>query len=136
MPGILVIELCQNREGVVVSVSRRVMDRWVCSSCGNPQEVPVWRILDSRERDLAAEPVTGLAFAVCPGCGARAEIDAPLLLIRPGAVLPWLLGLPLHELEDPLPRIRELAGEAHDALGRGAAAITEPMVPIGHSHGQ
>jgi len=113
-----------------VPVSRRVAYRWVCSGCGNPREIPVWRILDSRERDPAGEPVLGLAYAVCPGCGEFSEIDAPLLLIRPGNVLPWLLGLPLHELEDPLPRIRELASEAHNALGAGAAGITEPMVSM------
>lgn len=111
-------------------VSRRVAYRWVCSGCGNPQEIPVWRILDSRERNPAGEPVVGLAYAVCPECRGFSEIDAPLLLIRPGNVLPWLLGLPLHELEDPMPRIRELASEAHNALGTDAAGITEPMVPM------
>jgi hypothetical protein len=93
--------------------------------------MPVWRILDSLERgDPAGQPVLGLAYVACPGCGDPSEIDAPLLLIRPGNVLPWLLALPLYELEDPLPRIRELAAEANSALGQDAARITEPMVPM------
>jgi CHAT domain-containing protein len=117
-------------EGTAVAVSRRVAYSWTCCGCGNAQEVPVWRILDSRERDLAVEPIQELAVAACPECGTLSEINAPLLLLRPGHVLSWLLALPLHEMGDPLPRIRELAREVSDVLGSDAARIFEPMVAV------
>lgn len=117
-------------EGTAVAVSRRVAYSWTCCGCGDAQEVPVWRILDSRERDLAVETIAELAVAACPDCESLSEINAPLLLLRPGQVLSWLLALPLHEMGDPLPRIRELASEASDVLGADAARIFEPMVAV------
>jgi hypothetical protein len=90
----------------------------------------MWRILDSRERDLALEPIQELAVAACPECESLSEISAPLLLLRPGQVLSWLLALAFHEMGDPLPRIRELAREASDVLGADAARIFEPMVAV------
>ena len=86
----------------------------------------MWRILDSRERDLTVEPIAGLAFAVCPDCGSLSEINGPLLLIRPGHELPWLLALPMQEMSHPLPRIRELALEASELLGAGLARQASP----------
>ena len=117
-------------EGTAVAVSRRVAYSWTCNGCGNPQEMAVWRILDSRERDLALESIQELAVAVCPECGTPSEINAPLLLLRPGQVLSWLLALPFHEMGDPLPLIRELAGEASDVLGTDAARVFEPVVAV------
>lgn len=117
-------------EGTAVAVSRRVAYSWTCNGCGNSQEMAVWRILDLRERDLAIESIQELAVAACPECGTLSEISAPLLLLRPGQVLSWLLALPFHEMGDPLPRIRELAREASDVLGADAACIFEPMVAV------
>jgi CHAT domain-containing protein len=45
-------------------------------------------------------------------------------------MLSWLLALPLHEMGDPLPRIRELAREASDVLGADAVRIFEPMIAV------
>ena len=117
-------------ERTAVAVSRRVAYSWTCNGCGNSQEMAVWRILDSRERDLALESIQELAVVACPECGTLSEISAPLLLLRPGQVLSWLLALPFHEMGDPRPRIRELAREASDVLGADASRIFEPMVAV------
>lgn len=114
-----------------MTVSRRVSYVWRCAACGNAQEAPVWRILDIRERgDLAEKPGSELADVTCGKCGVRADIDAPLLLIRPNNPLPLLLGLSLEALADPGPWIRELSSDALEALGGGVAGITGPMVPL------
>jgi hypothetical protein len=92
-----------------LSVSRRVRYRWSCANCGAQQEALVWRILYADERgSLADEPEAGLASVSCVSCGALAEIDEPLLVIRPGSALPLLLGLAMSELAAPQLRIREL----------------------------
>src|ERR1700740_1861170 len=112
-------------------VSRRVNYTWRCSGCDGMQEAPVWRILDSRERgDVVERSGIELAFVVCPKCGTAAEIDAPLLLIRPGNPLPLLLAVHLRELGgQPLapPSGPLLEQEARAALGRNTAGITGPM---------
>jgi tetratricopeptide (TPR) repeat protein len=114
-----------------MAVSRRVSYRWSCERCGSAQEAPVWRILYARERgDVVEQPGPGLADVSCGDCGTRAYIDAPLLLIRPDSPLPLLLALPVEALGDPGPWIRELGSEALEALGGGAAGITEPMMPL------
>ena len=105
---------------------------WRCLSCGGTQEVPVWRILDVRERpDVIAQLGPGLAFAVCPACGTEAEIEAPMLLIRPGNELPLLLAFASNELggQSP-PSGQELAAEAQAALGRAIEGIVGPMIPL------
>ena len=114
-----------------MAVSRRVSYRWSCERCGIAQEAPVWRILDVRERgDVVEQPGPGLADVTCGECGIRADIDAPLLLIRPDNPLPLLLALPVEALGDPGPWIRELGSEALEALGGDAAGITEPMMSL------
>jgi hypothetical protein len=114
-----------------MAVSRRVSYRWNCPRCGSAQEAPVWRILDARERgDVVERPGPGLADVPCGECGTRADIDAPLLLIRPDNPLPLLLALPVEALGAPGPWIRELSSEALEALGGGAAGIAEPMMPL------
>jgi CHAT domain-containing protein len=115
----------------MMAVSRRVPYTWRCEACGSAQEAPVWRILDARERgDVVEEAGPGLADVTCGDCGARAYIDAPLLLIRPGNPLPLLLAMPVVALDDPGPWIHELGSEALEALGGDAAGITEPMMPL------
>src|SRR5215831_12004996 len=115
----------------MMAVSRRVSYRWSCARCGSAQEAPAWRILDARERsDVVERPGPGLTDVPCGKCGTTADIDAPLLLIRPDSPMPLLLGLPVEALGDLGPWIRELSSEALEALGGDAAGITEPMMAL------
>jgi CHAT domain-containing protein/tetratricopeptide (TPR) repeat protein len=115
-------------------VSRRVNYTWSCPGCGGTQEAPVWRLLDVRERgDVVEKPGPGLAWVVCPQCGTVAEIDAPLLLIRPGNPLPLLLAVHIRELGGPPlapPSGPVLEQEARAALGANTAGITAPLIPL------
>jgi CHAT domain-containing protein/tetratricopeptide (TPR) repeat protein len=115
-------------------VSRRVSYMWLCSGCDSTQETPVWRLLDSRERgDVIEQPGAGLSFVVCPQCGTAAEIDAPLLVIRPDTPLPLLLGVHVRELGGPPltpPSGPVLEQEVRAALGRNTAGIAGPMIPL------
>jgi hypothetical protein len=80
-------------------VSRRVRYQRSCANCEAQQEALVWRILYADERgSLADEPEAGLASVSCGRCGALAEIDEPLLVIRPDSALPLLPGLAMSEL--------------------------------------
>ncbi len=113
-----------------MAVSRRVMYRWRCDRCGSAQETPVWRIVDSRERsDVVERGGPELAEVACRECGSLTDISEPLLVIRPAAQLPLLLGLPLALLDDPEPSSRELAAEAVHALG-STGGIPGPMIPL------
>jgi CHAT domain-containing protein len=115
-------------------VSRRVNYTWRCVGCDGIQETPVWRLLDSRERgDVVARPDAGLAWVVCPQCGTPADIDAPLLLIRPGNPLPLLLAVHPRELGGSTlapPSGPVLEQEAQAVLGRNTAGIVGPMIPL------
>jgi CHAT domain-containing protein/tetratricopeptide (TPR) repeat protein len=115
-------------------VSRRTNYIWRCSGCDGAQEAPVWRLLDIRERsDVIEQPGPGLAWVVCPQCGTGAQIDAPLLLIRPGNTLPLLLAVPIHELGEPSlapPSGPVLGQEARTALGGNIEGIAGPMIPL------
>jgi tetratricopeptide (TPR) repeat protein len=113
-----------------MTVSRRVNYPWRCDACGSPQAAPVWRIVYSRERnDVVDRAGPELAEVTCGECGRAAEIDEPLLVIRPGDQLPLLLGLPVQQLEHPEHSSRELAKEAVHALG-GRIGIPGPMIPL------
>jgi CHAT domain-containing protein/tetratricopeptide (TPR) repeat protein len=94
----------------------------------------VWRLLDVRERgDVVEQLGAGLAWVVCPQCGTAEEIDAPLLLIRPGTTLPLLLAVHVRELGGPPlapPSGPVLEQEARLALGRNTAGIAGPMIPL------
>ncbi|CAM5651222.1 hypothetical protein SALBM135S_05118 [Streptomyces alboniger] len=82
-----------------MAVSGRASYAWRCERCGRECEAPVWRVVDARERpDVLAAREPGLARVDCPGCGEGAYVDAPLLVLRPGAVAPLLLGLSIEEL--------------------------------------
>ena len=92
-----------------MAVSRRVIYRWRCGHCGSTQEAPVWRIVDSRERnDVVERAGPELAEVTCSECGCPTEINEPLLVIRPAAQLPLLLGLPLLQLAIPSRRAASL----------------------------
>jgi tetratricopeptide (TPR) repeat protein len=114
-------------------VSSRVDYRWRCGGCNGIQEVPIWRILDSRERgDVIEQLGAGLSWVFCPKCGTVVDIDAPLLLIRPQDPLPLLLAVPISELGGPPlapPSGAALGQEARAAL-ENTAGITGPMIPL------
>lgn len=115
-------------------VSSRVSYGWRCAGCNGDQEAPIWRILDRRERgDVIEQPGAGLCWVSCPQCGTLADIDAPLLLIRPGNPLPLLLAVHIRELGGPPlapPSGPVLEQEAKLALQRNDAGITGPMIPL------
>ncbi|MGM9442307.1 CHAT domain-containing protein [Streptomyces murinus] len=87
-------------------VSTRTPYEWTCERCGRPCRAPVWRIVDSRERaDVLESPDgpdgfgPGLHWADCPGCGARAQVEAPVLVLRAGAFVPSLFATSVAELQ-------------------------------------
>ena len=63
-----------------------------CPQCGRAFSAEVWLIVDADERpDLLARIRAGTLHDVtCPHCGHQGQVDAPLLLLRPGATPPLL----------------------------------------------
>jgi hypothetical protein len=63
-----------------------------CRACGAPVTAEVWVIVDAAARPdlLARLRAGGLHELTCPACGHAATINAPLLLVRPGAEPPLL----------------------------------------------
>ncbi|MFJ8093155.1 CHAT domain-containing protein [Streptomyces griseofuscus] len=103
-------------------VSTRTPYEWTCERCGRPCRAPVWRIVDSRERaDVLESPDgpdgfgPGLHWADCPGCGARAQVEAPVLVLRAGAFVPSLFATSVAELQ-------------RDATASAAALVEEARV--------
>ncbi|WP_369213361.1 CHAT domain-containing protein [Streptomyces flavofungini] len=115
-----------------MTVSVRAPYEWRCEKCGRECAAPVWRLVDARERaDVLAAPGAGLAWADCPGCGERAYVDAPLLVLRPGAVAPLLLGLSVEELRgDPARSGLALLEEAADAGAFRGDVFTGNAIPL------
>ncbi|MYQ98666.1 CHAT domain-containing protein, partial [Streptomyces sp. SID6139] len=105
-----------------MAVSTRTPYEWTCERCGRPCRAPVWRIVDSRERaDVLESPDgpdgfgPGLHWAGCPGCGARAQVEAPVLVLRAGAFVPSLFATSVAELQ-------------RDATASAAALVEEARV--------
>ncbi|KJY41869.1 LigA protein [Streptomyces sp. NRRL B-1568] len=87
-------------------VSVRTPYTWRCETCDRQCQAPVWRIVDGRERaDILKSPggpdrfAPGLCWLDCPGCGTRAYIEAPLLVLRPGASVRVLFATSVAELQ-------------------------------------
>lgn len=105
-----------------MAVSTRTPYEWTCERCGRPCRAPVWRIVDSRERaDVLESPDgpdgfgPGLHWATCPGCGSRAQVEAPVLVLRAGAFVPSLFATSVAELQ-------------RDATASAAALVEEARV--------
>ncbi|QLJ02668.1 CHAT domain-containing protein [Streptomyces sp. NEAU-sy36] len=113
-----------------MAISARAPYAWRCEQCGRPCEEPVWRVVDSRERgDVLESPDGpdgfgyGLCWVDCPGCGTRAHIEAPVLVLRAGAVVPALFATSVAELQrDATASAAALVEEARlaGAFARGA----------------
>ncbi|MEV5950666.1 CHAT domain-containing protein [Streptomyces sp. NPDC051993] len=87
-----------------MTISVRAAYTWDCERCGQERHAPVWRIVDARERaDVLVAPGPGVSWLDCPVCGTREHIEAPLLVLRPGAVAPMLLAVPVAELQGGAP---------------------------------
>jgi rRNA maturation protein Nop10 len=63
-----------------------------CPQCGRAFSAEVWLIVDADERPDLAERIRAgtLHDVTCPHCGHQGQVDAPLLLLRPGATPPLL----------------------------------------------
>lgn len=87
-----------------MTISVRAAYTWDCERCGQERHAPVWRIVDARERaDVLVAPDPGVSWLDCPVCGTREHIEAPLLVLRPGAVAPMLLAVSVEELQGGAP---------------------------------
>ncbi|TWV46977.1 hypothetical protein FRZ03_14185 [Streptomyces misionensis] len=103
-----------------MSVSVRAPYAWTCEECGRRCEAPVWRVVDSRERPDVLSSRTGpdgfgagLCQVACPGCGTRAYVEAPVLVLRAGAVVPTLFATSVAQLhEDATATVAELVEQA------------------------
>lgn len=112
-----------------MTVSRMIGYRWDCARCGRGQDASVWRIVYAPEHEDVLEcGGPGLVGVAC-ACGYPAEIDEPVLVIRPGDPLPLLLGLPLSQVDNPEESSRELAIEAVQSR-RDISGIPGPIIPL------
>ncbi|MFD7862732.1 CHAT domain-containing protein [Streptomyces sp. NPDC059783] len=102
-----------------MTISARTSYEWRCEQCGRQCRAPVWRVVDSRERADVLESREGpdgfgpgLHWAGCPGCGTRAHVEAPVLVLRAGTFVPSLFATSVAELQ-------------HDATASAAALVEE-----------
>ncbi|MGW5861453.1 CHAT domain-containing protein [Streptomyces sp. NPDC055239] len=122
-----------------MAISARVPYAWRCEECDRECGAPVWRIVDARERaDVLEVPGPGVSWMNCPACGAKAYVDAPLLVLRPGAAAPLLIGLSVAELRgdpsQPAVSLLEEAGRAgafrgHAFFGQ-AILLPRRLLPV------
>ncbi|ATL31198.1 CHAT domain-containing protein [Streptomyces formicae] len=115
-----------------MAVSARASYAWRCEECERESDAVVWRVIDARERaDVLAEPGQGLSWVDCPGCGTRAYVDAPLLVLRPGVTAPLLLALSLDELRgDSSESVTALLGEAERSGAFLGDAFEGQLIPL------
>ncbi|MFF8992370.1 hypothetical protein ACF09H_21020 [Streptomyces sp. NPDC014983] len=102
-------------------------------------------MVDSRERgDVLESPGgpdgfgNGLSWVDCPGCGTRAHIEAPVLVLRAGAVVPSLFATSVAELrQDATASAAALVEEARLAgaftggrFGGNVVALPRRLLPF------
>jgi len=106
--------------------------QWECAGCGERQEAPVWRILDTRERpDTVGQLAPSLVHVSCPTCGTESLIRSTMLLIRPDDPLPLLLAIAGGEPEERSEATgMQLAQEAWEAGAAESGAFVGPMIPV------
>ncbi|QIB41959.1 CHAT domain-containing protein [Streptomyces aureoverticillatus] len=115
-----------------MTVSARAPYTWRCEECDQQRTAPAWRVVDARERaDVLEAPGAGVSWLACPGCGTRTYVDAPLLVLRPGAAAPMLLGLSMAELRGGPPQsalaVMEEAARAGALRDHGFAGQAVPL---------
>ncbi|MFJ9446924.1 CHAT domain-containing protein [Kitasatospora sp. NPDC101235] len=115
-----------------MTVSARAPYAWNCPECGRGCQEPVWHIIDARERaDVLEADGPGVSWVACPGCGARAHIDAPVLVLRPDAIVQVLFAASVEDLQtgagDSATRILAEAGRAGAFEG---GTITGQTIPL------
>ncbi|GGV21952.1 hypothetical protein GCM10010245_36900 [Streptomyces spectabilis] len=116
-----------------MTVSVRASYTWRCENCGRESGAPVWRVVDARERaDVLEGPGPGVAWVDCPGCGTRAHVEAPLLVLRPGAAAPLLYATSMAELQDGPPEFAVALLEEAAAAGafRDDDVFTGKAIPL------
>ncbi|MEU9946023.1 CHAT domain-containing protein [Streptomyces lavendulae] len=80
---------------------------------------------------MLAAPVPGVSWVDCPVCGTRAHIEAPLLVLRPGASAPLLLAVSVAELGGgPPPSGEPLLAEAERAGAFLGGAFHGEAIPL------
>ncbi|MER6334191.1 CHAT domain-containing protein [Streptomyces sp. NPDC001034] len=95
-------------------------------------------MVDSRERgDVLESPGgpdgfgNGLSWVDCPGCGTRAHIEAPVLVLRAGAVVPSLFATSVAELrQDATASAAALVEEARLAGAFAGGRFGGNVVPL------
>ncbi|WP_224279520.1 CHAT domain-containing protein [Streptomyces sp. LS1784] len=115
-----------------MAVSTRAPYAWNCPECARGCQEPVWHIIDARERaDVLEVDGPGVSWVACPGCGARAHIDAPVLVLRPDAIVQVLFASSVEDLQagagDCATRILAEAGRAGAFDG---GTITGQTIPL------
>lgn len=113
-----------------------------CRVCAAAIDCEIWIIVDTDERpDLLARAQAGtLHEMICPRCGEAAVVNAPLLLVRPGAE-PVLLfspargGTPATDEEQAVAltgMLRQNLGDdwRDDWLARGLTGVPRESLPV------
>ena len=114
----------------------------VCPQCSHPFPFDLWLIIDLAERpDLTERLRAGTLHTVsCPHCGHAGQVDAPLLLYRPGEEPPLLFSPAEQTTAEQdrehaaglLGRLRESLGDAwQDAwLAEGLPGVPRQLLPL------
>ncbi len=91
-----------------------------CPDCGQSFTADIWLVVDASERpDLLKSIQAGALHDLpCPHCGHNGQVDAPLLLYRPGD-MPPLVFSPAQRTTEAQDReqAQGLLGYLHDVLG-------------------
>jgi hypothetical protein len=116
-----------------------------CPQCGRAFSAEVWLIVDADERPDLAERIRAgtLHDVTCPHCGHQGQVDAPLLLLRPGATPPLLFS-PAQETtpEEDRQQAAGLVGLLQERMGpawrdewlaQGLPGVPRPLLPAAMS---
>jgi len=112
-----------------------------CPRCGRAFEGEIGLILDTSERpDLLERARDGTLHTVaCPHCGHETEVDAPLLVLRPGATPPLLFSPAQRTTaEEDRKQAAGLVGALRERMGadwreewlaQGLPGVPRPLLP-------
>ncbi|MGH4009941.1 MAG: CHAT domain-containing protein [Pseudonocardiaceae bacterium] len=103
----------------------------VCDQCGHYAGYPVPVVFDWRDYEAVAMLARCCPTVPCSGCGEAVVLDAPIVMLRPGDPVHWLLSMP-----SDVPSERDLAAAADlidRVRGLAAGLPADPPVRIGHA---